>query len=92
MAAMLILNYYPINSQIQDTCYNRNICLSNCMTDNFPLVPCKPISNVSINYNGNLYTQFYSYPNPLKSYYSKSLNDSLFKNTTDDTAEREMAI
>jgi len=62
------------------------------MTDNFPLVPCKPISNVSINYNGNLYTQFYSYPNPLKSYYSKSLNDSLFKNTTDDTAEREMAI
>lgn len=64
MALMLILNYNPLNNNITNLCYNRNICLSSCMSDQFPLVPCASLSNITINYNGNLYTQFFSYPNP----------------------------
>ena len=88
MAAMLILNYYTINSVIEDTCYNRNICLSSCMSDNFPLVPCKALKNITINYNGNTYNELYSYPNPLTNNYSKVFNESLYKNKTDNTKDR----
>lgn len=48
---------------VEEYCHVRNECLSYCTNDNFPEINCK-FQDVSLTYNGNEYSKFYTYKNP----------------------------
>ena len=52
------------------------MCHSYCITDNFPDSVCDK-KDYPLEYNGNKYSKFYYYPNPLEHFESiKSVTDS----------------
>ena len=67
---VLILNYAPEYKEIEELCQNRDICYSHCTSDNFPSLNCEQLTT-TLEYNGNVYENFFKYPNP------KSLTESV---------------
>ena len=65
---MFILNYNSGMVFVSNLYNIRTICLSTCMTDNFPLVPCSQ-NNITIVYNNNNYSTLFDYPNPYTNNY-----------------------
>ena len=65
MAAICMLRYLPIYKQIHDYCERRNTCSSACTSENFPELPCAEME-LDLEYEGNLYTNFFVYPKPTR--------------------------
>lgn len=49
IAVLCLLNYYAEYKEINDMCYKRNICYSNCINDNFPSLVCGQ-ENITLEY------------------------------------------
>jgi len=47
--------------QSYDECYQRNVCLQSCITNDFPKHHCEKIENYTFYYGGNTFTQLYKY-------------------------------
>ena len=61
LAILSLLNYYPQYMTINNLCFQRNICYSNCMNDNFPNLHCGQ-DNVALTYFENRYLNLFYYP------------------------------
>lgn len=56
-----LLNYYPEYKDINERCFKRDVCYSNCVNDNFPDLRCEN-AGLSLTYQGNVYSELYMYP------------------------------
>ena len=63
MAAVAVLRHDPLLEQVSDYCARRTECEAACSVSNFPYLNCEE-RKVSIEYNGNTYTDFFFYPKP----------------------------
>ena len=63
MAAVGMLRHDPKYQQIYEYCERRIECFAACTNTNFPLLNCEE-RELEIEYNGNIYTQFFYYPKP----------------------------
>lgn len=52
IAILCLINYYSQYKVINDMCYKRNVCYSNCINDNFPSLVCG-LEPITLTYNGN---------------------------------------
>jgi len=55
------MNRYPIYKEIDSFCNRREECFANCISDNFPLLECEKQDDILIEYQGNIYTNFFFY-------------------------------
>ena len=65
MAVIMAMNFSTRFEEVSALCNLRDVCLSYCMSDNFPQLTCEQFES-NIVYNGNAYTKFFNYPNPTK--------------------------
>ena len=63
MAAVALLRYDSLYTQIADYCARRTECFAACTNDNFPFLNCET-QNPEIEYNGDTYTDFFLFPKP----------------------------
>lgn len=63
LASVMIFNHSPAISEIVGLCAHRNTCQAYCTKDNYPMLPCQG-RQYQLEYKGNLYTDFFVYPNP----------------------------
>ena len=63
MASVAILRHDPLYAQIADYCERRVECFAACVNSNFPYLNCEA-RELEIEYNGNMYTEFFFYPKP----------------------------
>ncbi len=73
VAIFSLINYYKEYKEIDDLCFRRNECYSNCVNDNFPNLTCEK-EKLNLTYNGNVYDSFYFYPKTNTSKYQECLS------------------
>ena len=61
----MVLNQNSQFKVINTLCEQRNVCHSYCITDSFPDSVCDK-RDQEIEYNGNKYSKFFYYPNPVE--------------------------
>jgi len=54
---------------IEQLCEQRHVCHGYCIADNFPDSVCDE-RDVKIEYNGNAYSEFFYYPDPVEHFKS----------------------
>ena len=63
MAAVAMMRYDPLYEQINEYCDRRIECFAACTNSNFPYLNCEE-RDIDIEYNGNVYKDFFFYPHP----------------------------
>ena len=63
MAMVSMMRHDPIYQQIAEYCERRVECHAACTISNFPFQNCDSRTS-EIEYNGNIYTDFFFYPRP----------------------------
>lgn len=63
IACMCLMHSDGVYKEIALGCKQRDACFATCIQSNFPMLNCDQV-NYNIEYDGNLYENFFFYPKP----------------------------